>query len=86
MSFIKRVIRYLRPESGELQDALEENVHFDRDKIDESLEELLHSARQMRRSSHAFIVAAELLVKDVRGEQRSKGSGQKNTPRTTKAK
>lgn len=84
LNLIQRIIRHLRPESNELQDAIEEDIHFDREQVDVKLSELLHSARRMKRTSDAFIVAAELLVKDVRGDTRSKVSGQR-TPQRSKA-
>jgi hypothetical protein len=84
-NLVQRIIRWMRPESTDLQDATEDDITFDREKVDKELEKLLHSARRTRRSADAFIVTAELLVKDVRGEPRSKESA-KNTSRSRSSK
>jgi len=81
LTLIQRIVRYLRPESGEFQDAVEDNIHFDRDKVDEELAELIHAARKVNKASTAFVAAAELLVKDVRYSGRSKSDGKKGVAR-----
>jgi hypothetical protein len=68
-NLVQRILRFLRPGSTELQDAIAEDITFDRSKVDDNLKDMLHSARRLRRASDSFIVAAELLVKDFKPEK-----------------
>ena len=71
-NLIQRIVRWLRPESTEFQDAVEENIHRDRESVDADFVELLHATRRARRAADAFVVAAELFVKDVQNKSGGK--------------
>lgn len=83
MTLIKRVLNWLAPESTESQEAEDENIAFDRAKVDEEFEATIRTLRKARKTAEAFIVAGELFVKDVQGGEKSYA---KNTSRTKKSK
>lgn len=83
LNIIQRLIRWMRPESSEFQDATAENITREREDVDAEYERLLHSARRARRAADAMIVAAELFVKDIKG---TSSDGKKASSRPKKAK
>lgn len=68
-SWLRRLLNWSDPTSTEQLEAEEENIAYDRTKVDEKFMEALKAARHLRRASDAFIVAGELFVKDVTGGQ-----------------
>lgn len=84
-NLIQRIIRQLRPESNAYQDAVEESIHRDRETVDAEFVELLHATRKARRAADAFVVAAELFVKDVQNKSGGKyGAKISARPKTRK--
>lgn len=81
LSLVKRFLRHFRSGSGEFQDAVEDNLTFDREQVDVKLAELTKTARNLRKSADAFIGVAELVVKDLRPELRGVRDGKKGTAR-----
>jgi len=74
MSLIKRILDYLAPESSEQIEAEEENIVFDKGKVDEAFFEALKTARSMRKTADAFIAVGELYVKDIKERTNAKTS------------
>lgn len=82
MSLVKRFINWISPETPQEIEAEEENINYDKMKVDEIFMEMLKTAKRTRRTIDAFVVAGELLVKDVRGET----ANEKGSARTKKTK
>ena len=82
-NLIQRIIRYLRPESNDFQDAVKEDIDRDRESAEQDFLELLHASRRARRAADAFVVAAELFVKDVQhsGGKSAKVSARRKSPK-----
>lgn len=83
MSLVKRFLNWMAPDSYERIEAEEENDAFDKLKVDEAFMEMLKAARQVKRSSSAFIVAAELLIKDVRGSEKAHAKASARTKKSS---
>ena len=67
-SWLRRLMDWTDEEPTERIEAEEENIARDRVKLDDKFREAMKAARHVRRAADAFIVAGELLVKDVQGE------------------
>lgn len=81
MSMLRKVLNWLSPESPEEIEAEEENISFDRQKVDEEFRETIRSLRRARKTADAFVVAGELFVKDIRGVQDAKVPSRARKPK-----
>lgn len=80
MSVIKRFLNWISPESTEQIEAEEENVAFDKTRVDEAFLEALKAARHMRKAADAFVVVGEIFVKDVKGQPHAKATSRVKKP------
>lgn len=83
MSLVKRFLEWISPDTAEEIEAEAENVNYDKMKVDDLFIEMIKTAKRTRKSIDAFVVAGELLVKDVRGVE---PNGKKVNTRVKKAR
>ncbi len=82
MTLVRRLLNWLAVESTQELEAEEENLLFDREQVDEKYVELLKKTRATIKTANAFVVAAELLVKDVQGRGRQNAKSSRRTKKT----
>lgn len=68
-SWLRKVLNWTDSTPTVQIEAEEDNIAYDRSKVDEVFMEALRAAKHLRRASDAFIVAGELFVKDVSGNK-----------------
>lgn len=72
MRIVKRFLNWIDPSQDTTRGiAEEENLEFDRHKVDEQLSALLKAAEVLEREANAFIVIGKLAVRDVVGEKKN---------------
>lgn len=69
MSLFQSIMNFIRPESVEELAALQENRAYDRQLVDNKLDELVTHAHRMKSASEEFIVVAGEVKRKAKGRQ-----------------